>query len=532
MESGMLGWIKRLTTSKNHDDGLLPNPNQKLEKKELSGELEKDLQQLKQIFDRLFDIVYREIPMGDSHKGMIILLDGFVNTKIVDENIIKPLLDYGKSMPPIDMDPNKGMENLLQQISVAQVKWGDTIQEVVDHVLWGDTVLLIDGMKKALFMSAKEWDKRSVEEPATEAVIRGPRDGFTENLQTNIILIRRRLKTPQLKMEKIHVGKLSKTEIVITYIDGIAESSLLTEVRKRLDRIDIDAILESGYIEEWIEDNPYSFFPQVQYTERPDKVVGNILEGKVGILIDNTPFALIVPVTFYEMMQSNEDYYQRYLMSTAIRWIRFLFVGVALLLPSLYIAILTYHQEMIPTALLFSAAASREPVPFPALVEALLMEISFEGLREAGVRLPRPVGTAVSIVGALVIGEAAVRAGLVSAPMVIIVSITGIASFTIPSFSQAQSIRLLRFPMMLIAGSLGLYGVLMGILLLLTHMARLRSFGVPFLSPVAPLHVSDLKDIFIRMPWWSMTERSDETAKENPQRMKSIIHHSPNSNKE
>ncbi|WP_042208796.1 spore germination protein [Paenibacillus durus] len=495
----------------------------------ISGKITQDIQLLKAIFDRSTDIVFREFQLGDVQTAMLIFLDGMVNTIIVDSDIMRPLLEYGETMLEKSRLSPAGVESLLQNqvITAAQVHSGERIQEVVDHVLSGDTVLLIDGVKKALFISAKGWGKRAVEEPATEAVIRGPREGFTEHLLTNITLIRRRLRTPKLKIEGLQLGQLSKTDVAIAYLEGIADDAIVEEVRKRVNRIDIDAILESGYVEELIEDNSFSIFPQVNYTERPDKIVANLLEGKVAILIDNTPFALIVPVTFFEMMQASEDYYQRYVISTLIRLLRYLFLIIALLLPSLYIALLTFHQEMLPTSLLLSAAASREAVPFPALVEALLMEISFEALREAGVRLPRPVGQAVSIVGALVIGEASVSAGIVSAPMVIIVSITGIASFIIPSYSQAITIRLLRFPMMFLAGTLGLYGVLLGVLFILIHMARLRSFGVPYLSPLAPLHISDLKDALVRVPWWGMIKRSTESSKNNIRRMKGTLRPRP-----
>lgn len=521
----ILGWWKNLGSSeRKHTNSLAkssPTINPPLEGATLGSNLSQNIKQLKIIFDRSSDIVYREFQLGEIQKGILVFLDGLTNMELIDDDVIKPLLEYGKNSLSSSMLRFEELETMLrnQVISAAQVSSGAEIQEVIDHVLSGDTALILDGVGQALFISAKEWESRSVEEPATEAVIRGPREGFTESLRTNTSLIRRRLKTPQLKMEALKVGQLSKTDLVITYLDSIADESLVAEVRERISRIDIDAILESGYIEELIEDNPYTIFPQVQYTERPDKVVGNLLEGKVGIIIDNTPFALTVPVTFYEMLQASEDYYGRYIISTMIRWIRLLFLVIALLFPSLYVALLTYHQEMIPTTLLFSMAASRETVPFPAIVEALLMELSFEGLREAGVRLPRPVGQAVSIVGALVIGQAAVTAGLVSAPMVIVVSITGIASFIIPSFGQATAIRMLRFPIMVLAGSLGLYGILLAILLIFSHMCRLRSFGIPYLSPMAPLHLGDIKDALVRAPWWSMINRPEESAKGNPQRM-------------
>lgn len=497
----------------------------------LSGNLFQDVLRLKNIFDRSSDIVYREFQIGGVQKGTVIFLDGFVNMKMIDADVLKPLMDYGKgSQQPSGFELNE-IEKLLQDhvISAAVVSTGVTVQETVDHILSGDTALLIEGVGKAIFIGALELEKRSVDEPVTEAVIRGPRDGFTENLRTNTSLIRRRLRTPDLKMEGMKVGRLSKTDIVLTYLDGIADMAVVAEVRERVGRIDIDAILESGYVEEFIEDNPFSVFPQVIYTERPDKVAGNLLEGKVGIIIDNTPFALIMPMTFYETIQSSEDYYQRYIASTAIRWLRFLFIVIALLLPSLYVAILTFHLEMLPTNLLLSISSSRETVPFPAVVEALLMEITFEALREAGVRLPRPVGQAVSIVGALVIGQAAVQAGLVSAPMVIIVSITGIASFTIPTFAQSLAIRMLRFPMMLFAGTLGLYGILLGILIIVIHMSRLRTFGVPYLAPMAPLHAGDLKDVLVRVPWWGMIKRPKETGKSNSTRMRRGLRpHPPN----
>ena len=496
---------------------------------QLKGHFQDDLKQLKMIFERSSDIVFREFQLAGIQKGGLIYLDGLVDIQMIDSDVLKPLLDIRKGTSLSATIPLKKMDTILQDsvIYVSQLSIGTTIKEVVDHILNGDTVLLLDGVNQALFISAQAWETRSVEEPATEAVIRGPREGFTENLRTNTSLVRRRLKTPQLKMESMTVGRLSNTKMVITYLEDIAETSLIAEVKERISQIDIDAILDSAYIEELIQDNPLSVFPQVNNTERPDKVAAYLLEGKIGILIDNTPFALLVPVSFYEMLQSSEDYYQHFMVSTVIRWLRFFMLAGALLLPSLYIAITSFHQEMLPTTLLLSVTSSRETVPFPALVEALIMEISFEALREAGVRLPRPVGQAVSIVGALVIGQAAVQAGIVSASMVIIVSITGISSFIFPVFSQGVAIRLLRFPMMMCAGTLGLYGILVASLILLTHMAGLRSFGVPYLSPVAPMNFSSLKDIYVRAPWWKMIDRSDQTGKKNRKRMNHLMRPRP-----
>jgi spore germination protein len=527
----MIKKIKGLIKFFYNNQRSLENEQGSLKSEVLTGDLKHDTQELKMIFDRSSDIVYREFQVGGQN-GTLIFLDGLVNTELIDSDVLKPLLNYGNDQinPP---EPPLIKQLFLEQvITAAQVSEGETIQDVIDHVLSGDTVVLIDGVQQALFISLKQWDKRNVEESSTEPVVRGPREGFTENLRTNTVLIRRRLKTPKLKMESLTVGRLSKTNIVITYLEGIADDSLVAEVHKRINRIDIDAILESGYIEELISDHPFSIFPQIAYTERPDKVAGNLLEGQIGILIDTTPFCLIAPQTFFQFLQGTEDYYLRYPVASFIRFIRYLFLIISLLLPSLYIAVTTFHQEMIPTSLLLSVAASREIVPFPAFVEALIMEISFEGLREAGVRMPRPVGQAVSIVGALVIGQAAVQAGIVSNPMVMIVALTGIASFINPSYNLGNSIRILRFPMMILAGVMGLYGILLGAIALQIHISRLRSFGVPYFSPVAPMDTdSILKDVIIRAPLWAKTKRPGLGVNKKTTRMKDTLRPGPHQNK-
>jgi hypothetical protein len=379
---------------------------------------------------------------------------------------------------------------------------------------------MIDGLETALVIDAKGGSRRSVAEPETETAIRGSREGFTESLRVNTSLVRHKIRSNRLKIIAKTVGEETQTNIAILYIDGLCAPELLKEVEKRIDRIKIDGILESGYIEELIEDNSWSLFPQIQNTERPDTVAANLLEGRVAVIVDGTPFSLVLPATFWQFLQASEDYYHRFHISIFLRVLRVLFIFLALELPAIYVAVTTYHQEMIPTNLLFSVAASREAIPFPAFVEALIMEISFEALREAGIRLPKLVGQAVSILGALVIGQAAVEAGIVSAPMVIIVSMTGIASFTIPRFNMAISIRLLRFPIMILAGMFGLYGIVLGSLVILTHLCKLRSFGVPYFSPLGPLQFRELKDVFIRAPWWALDKRPTQTIQHDITRQK------------
>jgi spore germination protein len=482
----------------------------------LSGVLHEDFYQIKQLFERSADFSYRELKINSANSAIIFYIDGLVDMNRMELNVINPLLKNNLDLLQI---PKLTLNQILEEINSAHVKQGETFQEVIDHVLSGGTVLLINGFKQSLLISEQSWEQRSVDEPVSEAVVLGPREGFTENIRTNTSMIRRRLKTTKLKFESIKVGKLSKTEVVITYLDSIAQQSIVEEVRSRLNEINIDAIEDSGYILEFIEDNPYSLFPQVLQTERPDRVVGSLLEGRIGIIVENSPFALIVPVTFFQMMNSPEDYYGRFIMTSFIRFIRYLFLLVALLFPAIYIAVTTFHHELLPTNLLFSVAASREKVPFPAVIEALLMEITFEALREAGLRLPRPIGSTVSIVGALVIGQAAVEAGIVSAPLVIVVSTTGIASFMFPSYPLTGAIRLLRFLMIFLAATLGFYGILLGVLFILVHLVQLRSFGVPYLSPIAPFNFNNLKDIFVRAPWWKMNERPEQVGKRNLMRL-------------
>ena len=316
----------------------------------------------------------------------------------------------------------------------------------------------------------------------------------------------------------------------LAYLAGTADDKVLVEVRKRIERIDVDSILESAYIEELIEDTPYTVFPQIEHSERPDKIAAAILEGKIAILVDGTPFVLIVPTVMLQFWQSSEDYYERYPTAFLMRLIRFMFSTFALILPGFYVAVTSYHQEMLPTALLISIAGAHEGVPFPIYVEALLMEITFEALREAGVRLPQPVGQAVSIVGGLVIGQAAVQAGIVSPATVIVVALTGISSFALPAYNFAWSLRVLRFVFGFLGFISGLYGIMLGLLFILIHITSLRSFGVPFFAPLAPFKLQDIKDIFMRAPWWAMTERPYSIPTPNQVRQKSHIKPHPPDN--
>jgi len=318
-------------------------------------------------------------------------------------------------------------------------------------------------------------------------------------MRTNISLIRRKIVSPNLKFEIVQIGSSTRTQVCFSYMEGVVSPAVLDEVAKRLGRIRTKGIFDSSYIEEYIEDSPLSLFPQVLNTERPDAAAASLTEGKVVIIVGGSPNVLIVPMSFWSGFQAAEDHYERFLYVGGVRILRLFLMIVSLLLPSIYVALTTFHPQMIPINLMLSIAASREGIPFPTVVETLLMEMMFEGLREAGLRLPKAVGSAVSIVGALVIGEAAVQAGFISAPIVMIVAGTGIASFAFPRYSLALPFRLLRFPLLLLGGVFGFYGVAIGVVFILAHLVTLRSFGTPYLQPIAPMGGRIVKDALIRM---------------------------------
>ncbi|WP_110955517.1 spore germination protein [Anaerosinus massiliensis] len=501
------------------DDDPVPNTST------IAKDLSVNLLAIKDIFKDCSDIIIREFKAGTKQEldVFVVMIDGLVETRLVNENLIKALL-----LSRLPIHKSNALPVIETSIlPVTSIKKTNYLNEAVDAVLSGDTMLFIDGSEVAIIASIRGWESRNVEEPDTEAVVRGPRQGFIETLRNNTALLRRYIKTPNLKTESIDIGTQTKTEICVMYIKGIANEKIVQEVKRRLSRIEIDSILESGYIEAFIEDAPYSPFPTVGNSEKPDVVSGKLLEGRIAILVDGTPFVLTVPYLFVEAFQSSEDYYLRPYYTNFIRPMRWLAFYISTFLPALYVAITTFHQEILPPPLLLSIAAAQEGTPFPSVIEAILMQIIYEILKEAGVRLPRPIGQAISIVGALVIGEAAVSAGLIGAPMVVIVALTAIASFVVPSLGDVNVLA--RLGLLILSGFAGLYGVIMGFVFALIHQCSLRSFGVPYMSPIAPFNLSGMKDVFIRVPWWTMISRPNSLDGENLQRQKhDQIPHPPN----
>ena len=392
-------------------------------------------------------------------------------------------------------------------LPVSELLEESKVMKAVGKVLTGSTVLIVDGIQNVFIIGTAHGKTRNLEEPVSEAMVRGPRVGFTEKLSVNTSLLRQHGENRNLSIIEMEVGERTKKELVLAYIDEIVQPNLVKEVKERIETIHLDDVAESGYIEQLIEDDYLSPFSQVQSTERPDRVIAALLEGRVAILLDGTPFALIVPVTFNMLLQSPEDYYERWLSSSLIRLLRYFAAGISLFAPSLYIAFVSFHQGLIPTKLALSMMATRQGVPFPALIEALIMEVAIEILREAGLRLPKPIGPTMGIVGGLVIGEAAVQAGIVSPIMVIVVALTAISSFAIPQYNAGITLRMLRFVAMFSAALFGLYGIILFFLFLCSHLVKLKSFGVSYLSPTIPYRAGDWKDFMVRMPLKMMKHR-------------------------
>ncbi|HET7615402.1 MAG TPA: spore germination protein, partial [Bacillales bacterium] len=457
--------------------------------KKVSVDLDTNIQMVQGILGKKTgDLVIRRFHIGANkdYEAAALFIDGLADKAVIDEFIMKVNMLDNRLGDPNEPVTKQNLFDVVKRYSLTinELDESTEVRKAIRSMLNGDTAIFIDGSEKAFGANTKGWEHRAVSEPTAEAVIRGPREAFTETLRVNTALIRTRLKDPDLRVKHYAVGERTNTNIAVFYIDGVCEEYLIEQVEKRIEKIEIDGVVGGGYIEQFIEDNHWTPFPTIQYTERPDKVVGNLLEGRVAILIDGTPFSLLAPAVFTQFYQSPEDYYERFWIGSFVRIIRLISIFLALFAPSLYIAFTSFHPEMIPTDLAIAVAAGRSTVPFPSIVEALMMEVSLEILREAGVRLPGIIGPTIGIVGALVIGQAAVQAGLVSPLMVIIVSLTAIASFASPSYEASITIRLLRFPMMFAAGTFGLYGMMLFLLCILLHVCTLKSFGVPYVSPL------------------------------------------------
>jgi spore germination protein len=475
------------------------SPTQKESSLMITSDLSKNVSMINEVLGENNDIITREFFINHS-RATIIFTRGLVDTAIINNNILNPLM-YNA------VDDERVPYSLKEMLPVSECHEESDISIITSYILRGETALLHEKSNTAIILKTSESKDRSIEEPVTEQVVRGPRCGFNENINENQALLRKAGVNKDLRFISFQVGERFKKELVIVYIDGIANEALIQNVKEKIESIHMDNVPESGYIEELIEENSFSLFPQIQSTERPDRVVAALAEGRVGILLDGTPFVLIAPVTINMYLQSPEDYYDRWIPGSLIRLLRYTAAFIAVYTPALYISFVSFHQGLIPTKLAISIIGSREGVPFPVLIEALLMEVSIEILREAGLRLPKPIGQTIGIVGGLVIGEAAVQAGIVSPVTVIVVAITAISSFSLPQYNLSIALRIIRFVAMLLAATLGLYGVIVFFLFFCIHLVRLKSFGTPYLGPAAPYVINDWKDFLIRLPIRLMKKR-------------------------
>lgn len=474
----------------------------------LDGRLDELLARVTRVFGTDTTLTVRKFRIFGSFPAAMLYFPNMLDQATLNETILKPSM----SAPAGSGASEWTAPELLDRLA-SEALWHSDCRRTLDFdalieaLLHGDTVLAAEGSEAALVVGTRQIDKRGIDQPGTEQVIRGPREGFVEPLGPNIALIRYRLQAAELRTRQLTIGRKTRSKVVVCYMDGLTDPDLLAEVDRRLGGIDIDAVLDSGYLEQYIEDNQWSPFPQVQYTERPDKVVANLLEGRIAILVDGSPLALIVPTVFNQFYQAVEDYTERFLQMSAIRMARLVALVFSLVFPAIYVSVISFNPELIPTEFAVAVAGGRAGVPWPAVVEVLIIEISMEVLREATIRLPQQVGGALSIVGVLVIGQAAVAAGFASPITVVIIALTTIGSFATPAYNAALALRLLRFPLIVIAGIFGLYGVMIGLILIANHLLSLRSFGVPYLSPLVPVNAEGMKDVLIRGPLWWMKRR-------------------------
>lgn len=470
-----------------------------------TGVLEHDIQVIKELFRNDDTVKFRKFENQHNAvvQGYIVFTEVLVNNPVIDENVVRPLLRY--RFPEKQACDSVMVTALRQVIQADETDYVKDLDDLALHVLIGDTIILLDGCRGALFANSKRYSTRSISLPETENAVNGPKESFNELLVNNISLVRRKALNPKLKFEFVTIGRVSKTRICITYIEDLVSPQLITELKRRLQSFEIDSILDVTYLSELIKDAPHSPFKTVGSTERPDVVAAKLFEGRAAILCDGTPFALTVPFLFLENFQANEDYYSHYFYATFTRILRFVAFFFTVSLPALYIALICYHKEMIPKTLLLSIAKSRAGVPFPAVIEMLILLLLFDLIREAGIRLPKPIGFTISMVGAVVLGQSIVSARIVSAEMIILVALCGITSFLTPKLEQ--EIIVCRLTFLLFGATLGIYGYALACLLFLLHISELRSFGVDYLAYLTATKKQQAKDVFIRAPWWVMRTR-------------------------
>ncbi|CAH1213804.1 Spore germination protein B1 [Paenibacillus allorhizoplanae] len=464
----------------------------------ISTSLVHNLTFLQSQFSQTPDLVVRHFIIKKSgDQAALVYLNGLVDKNAINNNVLRPLQsETGNGIAVDDIT-----------VHVGQIQSLFTWSHVENAILQGNSVLFVNGRNHASALGTQGWPQRAIEDSQIEVSLKGAHQGFVETGSQNIALIRRYIQNRELKIKELVVGRRGNTLVSILYLADVANPEVLKELEDRIQQVDVDVILNTGELAEFIEDNPYSPFPQFITTERPDAAASQILQGRFAVVVDCSPSVLIAPVAFMSFFQNIDDYSTRWSISTFIRLLRMFAFIIAIFLPAFYIAVISYNFEIIPVKLLLTIGEFRGRVPFPPFVEAIIMEVTLEMMREAGVRLPAPVGQTVGIVGGIVIGQAIVQAGLISNIMVIVVAFTAIASFILPNYDMVAAVRLIRFVMMIAASMFGFVGVIIASMTIIGHLIALESLGTPYGTPFAPVRFADWKDTFVRLPLWSMVKR-------------------------
>jgi hypothetical protein len=487
----------------NHDSQEIPDSK-------LPPGYEDKLALLRPYIEKNDDLIARPFYLDSEMKlqACAFYFNGIADDKRLNEHVLKPLMSHSGGWDPGDFPAADRVDLIVRtSISVGQLRKSDSFAVMVHSIFDGMLVLIFETIQEAVIIDIHGGVARAVEEPPSEKAIRGPREGFIENLDINLSMIRRHLRTPRLVINKTTVGRRTRTPVAVIYIDDIADAGLVEQVNRRLDRIDIDGVISAGNIIQYIEDKPYSLFPQVWTSERPDKTIAELLEGRIAVIVDGTPTAIFLPALFVEFFQASEDYLERTFLGSYLRFARFIAFFIAVSLPALYIGAISFTPELVPLDLVVSIAQARKEVPFPVLIETLLQEFIIQMVIEAGLRLPGPVGQTAGVVSGIVLGQAAISAKLASPAVIIIISITTICTFILPSGPLVQATRILRLPLIFLTAGFGLFGFSLGWLIMLTHLSSLESLGLPYFAPFAPMRYSDLKDSVFRIFLWKMDKR-------------------------
>ncbi|QGU95634.1 spore germination protein [Clostridium bovifaecis] len=489
---------------------------EKIEKEYENLKLTKSLQENIDLFNMTVfndddSMIFRVFQNKKSEiKFCIFFIDGMIDNLIANKNIVHPIIN---SSLKTDIDSNDIPNYLMNEvIDSNSVRLTTSVSKIVESVTYGDTILLVEGSDRALIIDTKGWNTRTISEPQAERVVRGPREGFTESILINLSMVRRRIRNSRLKLKFKKIGVRTKTDMCIAYIEDLADPEIVQGIQKKLDSINIDGVFSTQIISELMSNNLITTFKTVGISERPDVIARKLLEGRVAIFCDGTPMVLTAPHIFMEYFQVNEDYYEDYIFASFNRLIRVLGFFSSISLPSIYIALVNFHQELIPTRLLLSIKQSKQGTPLPSLAEIILLLFTFEIIREAGVRLPSHIGEAVSIVGALVLGQAAVDARIVSAPVVIVTAATGITGLLIPEIIGSTII--IRSIFLILTSVLGIYGYIFGLMMLFIRLVSIKSFGVPYMLNTGVVNKKYIKDTWIRAPWWKLNNRSQPIAKD------------------